>query len=388
MKGGIYSDQRCPVCGRVFKHFEPRGLWCPKHPQCQPSKFVLRFGKITRRFQSYSLAYRELTGLRYKVDRGEFDLRDYQSSTPLGYANLVSEYLYAKRNLKACKKYEQRLRFGVIAWGNRNIKEIGFADFERLFNDLADSGRSGYYIKHIRDAIIGFWRWLLKRGNKGGGIAPEFMPQFPDVQYSIGLRKIVNKDQQTKIINAIYNRTWDFNPRIYVAISILSTYPKVRPGELIKAKERYLDPDMGRLYITDPKERKPKYIPLVEYHVELLGLLKKSFPAMPIFRHEKGNGAAKPSSQFGRDYLYNQWRKACDDVGIHGVSLYPGTKHTQIVHMRNQLGFSRSECQEAAAVKSNKAFSRYYEIQDETMRKMYADGIGEMIDLKKIKAVS
>ena len=39
------------------------------------------------------------------------------------------------------------------------------------------------------------------------------------------------------------------------------------------------------------------------------------FPEQYFFRQEKGNGAAKPGSQFGKDYLYKWWKKACAELG-------------------------------------------------------------------------
>ena len=88
MKGKIHSDQKCAVCGGKFKHFENEGIWCPKHPDQRPTRLIVRFGrKITRRFRSYGDAERFLTGVRYETDQGKFDIRDYQNSYPLGFAN-------------------------------------------------------------------------------------------------------------------------------------------------------------------------------------------------------------------------------------------------------------------------------------------------------------
>src|SRR6056297_977412 len=109
MKGSIHSDQKCPVCGGKFKHFEPRGMWCQEHPQCMATRFVVRFGGLTKRFKNYELAYRTLTAWRYETDMGKFDPRDYQRANPLGFQTLAERFLNSKRHLKGVKKYEQRL---------------------------------------------------------------------------------------------------------------------------------------------------------------------------------------------------------------------------------------------------------------------------------------
>ena len=79
MLGGIYSNQKCPKCGGRFFDDGKKGLFCPKHPEYQPTKLFVRFkGGIFKRFDEYKAAQRFLTGLRYKYDEGSFDSRDYR----------------------------------------------------------------------------------------------------------------------------------------------------------------------------------------------------------------------------------------------------------------------------------------------------------------------
>lgn len=110
MKGGIYSDQKCPVCGSNFKNIEHHKICCPNHPEIQPSKIKVRFGnEVTRRFADYKIADQFLTGLRFETAQGKFDPRDYRRDNPLGFENLVDTWLKTKRRLKGAKKYEQRI---------------------------------------------------------------------------------------------------------------------------------------------------------------------------------------------------------------------------------------------------------------------------------------
>ncbi len=382
MKGGIYSDQRCPECGGRFKHFEPRGMWCPGHPQFMPTKLVVRFGNITRRLKSYDLAYRLLTGLRYETDEGKFDQRDYRTDEPLGFENLTKKFLHTKRNLKAVKKYAQRLRFAVESWHNRNVKQIGYADIEDLFNDLRDDGKSEYYIYHISCTLKMFWSWLVNREE----IRPDQMPQkWPKAEQKINLRKIIKKDVQQQVLDEIHRQTWDFNPRIYVAILFLSTYINIRPKELIDIKEKHVEIENTRILIPDPKEGVPKYLNLLDEDARLIQVLSKGFPEMYLFRHEKGNGAAKPGQQFGSGYLYNVWRRACKKLGIEGVPLYPGTRHSTAVDLRQRN--TPEAIKRSMGTKSNKAFERYLQITGDEQRKLYQDARsgGVVINLEEIK---
>ena len=127
VKGGIYPGnyrERCPICESNFRHFEPNGLWCPHHPQCRPSSYQVRFGKLTNRFKSYEEAFRRLTGWRHETDLGKFDIRDYRHDNPLGFANLAEKFLESKRLLKGIQKYRERLSFAINKFQNRNVKEI------------------------------------------------------------------------------------------------------------------------------------------------------------------------------------------------------------------------------------------------------------------------
>ena len=47
---------------------------------------------------------------------------------------------------------------------------------------------------------------------------------------------------------------------------------------------------------------------------------------------------------------------ACNELGIKNVSIYPGTKHSTVMDMRNEQGLSKSDCKEATGHVSNEAF--------------------------------
>ena len=73
MRGRIYTDQKCPVCGGNFNHDDRRrGLFCSDHPdQMATGRFRVQFGRNTRRrFSVYREAERFF---RYRLilDSGE-----------------------------------------------------------------------------------------------------------------------------------------------------------------------------------------------------------------------------------------------------------------------------------------------------------------------------
>ena len=88
MRGRIYSDEKCRLCGGSFIHDERRrGLFCPNHAdQKANGRFRVKFGRKTRkRFRNYQEAERFLDGLRWEVDQGTYDPRDYKVDKPLGF---------------------------------------------------------------------------------------------------------------------------------------------------------------------------------------------------------------------------------------------------------------------------------------------------------------
>ena len=97
MKGGIYSDERCPVCGSRFKDDHRTGLFCPNHPNIKATSFNVRFGQIHKRFKEYKTASVFLTGLRFKTDEQTFDARDYRKDNPLSFKSMSRKYLDLKR---------------------------------------------------------------------------------------------------------------------------------------------------------------------------------------------------------------------------------------------------------------------------------------------------
>jgi integrase len=134
------------------------------------------------------------------------------------------------------------------------------------------------------------------------------MPDFPEVSFELSYRNTVDKDTQMAIVAEVYRLTYDLNPRI-LGIQWLCTYVNLRPWELINIKESHIDLKQGRILIPHPKEKAPKYIFMIDEDIEILHSMPRGFPEMFFFRHLKGNGAAKPGQQFGKDYLYKWWKK-------------------------------------------------------------------------------
>jgi integrase len=200
------------------------------------------------------------------------------------------------------------------------------------------------------------------------------MPKFPVVKYELGWRKIVDKPTQHLILEEIKRISYHINPKVYVGCLWLSTYPSIRPIELLHIAEGDFNFDPPQVNIRYNKEAKPKVVPMLQEDIEAVRSFPKALPHLPFFRHVAGIKGVKAGEPFGEKYLYKWWIKACKNLGIEGVDLYGGTKHSTVTAMSNELGYGRAK--QATMHTTNKAFERYLIADPESIRNAYAKARG------------
>ncbi|MDH3930353.1 MAG: tyrosine-type recombinase/integrase, partial [Deltaproteobacteria bacterium] len=257
-------------------------------------------------------------------------------------------------------------------WENTNIKEIRYAELEDFLHPSGPEdklyGLSPKTRANTKSTLRDFWDWLVKREI----IRHHEVPRFPKVSFHLSIRNTIDKETQERILDELYRLTKDFNIRIWIGIRFLATYVNVRPKELINIRESHIDLQQGRILIPHPKEGKPKYMYLIEEDINLLQSMPRGLPDLYFFRHLKGNGAARPGQRFGHDYLWKWWKKACSNLGIEGVDLYGGTRHSTVIYLR-ELGHSPEAVKRASMHSTNKAFERYLQVTASEVRSIYAD---------------
>jgi integrase len=383
MGGGIFSEERCPVCGGSYVD-NGKGLVCPKHKKQQASRFRVRIkidGKLTQaRFTSYHDASRFLNGIRFKIDEGSFDHRDYQSDNPMGFQVQAAKWLEIKRKQvkpRTWNNLNAYMQKAMSAWGNRNIKEIRYADIEDfLFHKTGSSGMGDLSNKtrsNARSALHDFWMWLVQRDE----LTLAQVPKFPVVQFELAYRKTIGLDTQSKIIEEVKRISHEANQRVWIGIKWLSTYLSIRPGELIQLKEGSIDIENG-IFILHPdmvKEKKQKLVPMIEEDIELVRNLPRSFLELPFFRHFDGRSGATPGEPFGQRYLYKWWKKACANLGVDGVDLYAGTRHSTVIALGKS--FTPEQLKQATMHSTNKAFERYFRVKPDSLREIYQSAVDE-----------
>lgn len=356
MVGGIYSREKCLLCGRNLRD-TGRGMACPEHPRQLGNRGIyVKVAGITKRFNTdYAGAMRFLTGIRFKKDEGSFDRRDYASERPLAFANLVAKWLEYKKDEVSPGYYQHLLNYGTKAtdfFGLRSIKDIEYADLEDFAKSLSVSNKTR---KNVLDAMHHFWSWCKRRK------AISEIPEFPVIHFELGYRQVVGKDTQIRIVDEVERiaplKTW-------LAIRWLCTYINVRPAEMISLQEAHIDLENAMLLFPHPKEKKYKTAPLIEEDVAIIKTLPIAISGdMLFFRHDSGE-------PFGKKYLYKTWKKACRNLGIEGVDLYGGTRHSSARALRQYC--SPEQIRRATGSATNIAFERYFRIENDELRGVFS----------------
>jgi len=375
MIGGIYSRQRCPECGRSFKDDGKTGLYCPEHHDKKASSFFVKFKGIYKNFSYYDSARRFLEGVRYKKDEGTFDRRDYQAGNPLGFTTLSEKWLNIKSeeiktNVITERHYGNLKNYIHTAqdfFGNTTIKSIQYGELEDFKNSLKVGAKtSSNYISCLHQ----FFEWVWKREKKS--FRQYEFPEFPECKFVLGFRNVIDKETQEKILDEVWNISHSINPKIYLAIKWLSTYISIRPKELLSLKEGHIDIGNGYFLFPHPKEKRYKAVPLLDEDIETLKTFPPALPNLHFFRHRsaKGQRVFKEGSPFGQGLLRRYWKKACKNLGIEDVDLYGGTRHSSARALRKH--FSPEEIKRATMHSTNKAFERYFQIESDDVRMIYA----------------
>ena len=353
MKGRIYTDHRCPACGSTLKSIEPQGLKCVNvshigDEHWYTGKCRVVFDNNSSTCASYSEAYRLLIRKRGEVDAGTYDARDYQiRSKPLGFKYLAWEWLDFKSSEikpESLKPLRLAVTRATKVWGDSNIKSIGLLEVSTLLKNL-EPLLSPKSRKHTLDALKQFWQWAADYHN----IPP--MKKWPKPGYiQMAFRQTVDIETQEEILNNIKCHE---PMRVWLAIKWLATYIAIRPGEMCGLSDHQVDRTGGRLIIPHPKERRAKIIPLIQEDISIINSIPRTFdPDTPFFRHETGEKWR--GKAFGHDLLY----RACTRLGVEGVSLYPGTKHSTACGLREVA--TPEEIKAMTLHSTSAAFHRYF----------------------------
>ena len=341
------------------------------------SRYILRFKSITRRSDNLQDLERMLTGMQYEIDRGKFDPRDYRKDQPLGFTNISEKWLLKQQHKKSWRNLRNYIGYAQYYFQNRNVKDITFGDLEDFLFDNPDLKHLSNKSRHnIKSTLHTFWTWLCKRD---GNIK---MPDFPDVSFELGWRKIIDKDTQDRILDKVRELSWDINPKIYIGIFFLATYINVRPIELLHIKEEDINLEYGTILVKYNKVHgKHTVVYLLDEDIEMLKTIPKGFPKQYYFRHGATRKGVNVNNmdRFGQKYWYKWWKRACAELDIQDVDLYGGTRHSTVTYL-GQFYSPEEIMMDGSGHTTNKAFSRYFQrhaAQKKNLSRTVRNGQGE-----------
>jgi len=361
MLGGIYTRQRCPLCGKKMVDNRVNACACPDHPDQKATRFEVIFRGIGRRFSDYRAAFQFLTGLRHEVTQGKFDPRDYRKDNPLGFSTLAGQYLEYKRprvKWSSWRNLRSYMTRAVEFFGERNIKDIKSADLDDLIQSLPLSGKTRH---NAASCLRNFYRWLIDRE------VITAAPKVPKVSYVLGMRRTIDKATQQAILDELARIT-RHDPKVAFGVRLLCTYISIRPNELRRLRECDINLEEGFLFFSDPKEKKPKVVPITREDVEAFRGFGAGRTDIPFFRHAAVKGTPE-GHPFSKNVFYDWWRRACRNLGIEGVDLYGGTRHSSARALRTQL--TPEAIKRLTMHSTNAAFERYFQLDAEDLRRMY-----------------
>lgn len=395
MKGNIYTQERCWVCNSTMKHDPARhGCYCPTHPKVMATKkFKVVFGRaIQKRFPTYEQASQFLNGLRFKTGEGTFDKRDYETGNPMGFRHLAESYLDFKgrQDLSTYNNISVYINRAIDHFGDRNIKTIRKWDLRQFLYGIEDISEKTRF--NHRTQLHDFYYNFLYGEVEVLTLAD--LPKIPDVPYELGFRALTDLDTQQEIIDQVKDNTYHINEKIWLGIDMLAMYNNIRPADLLRLKEADIDIENGIITFWRPskskKNRNPKVlrIRLLEYHIaEIAGLMHKypAVPAMKFFRHHGGVSGVAVGEPFGKRLMYKHWKAACDQLGIEGLDMYGGTRHSTTT--ATAILYGRDKARQGSGHDTDKAFDRYCQVADDSfdVATLMAKRRGKVVKLRKRK---
>ena len=253
MKGNIITTERCMLCNKVLKHDDRRhGLFCLKHHQISCVKiFIVRFGRhIQRQFNTYEKAAQFLNGLRFKSGEGTLDVKDYSSEQPYSFTVLSEKYLKRKNTLKSFKEKKRHIKVAQEYFYDANVKYITGAAIEDYLFDIPNISEKTRH--NYASCLKDFFKWVRSRE------IIKILPHFPEIKFELGYRTITDIKTQQEIINKVRKLSESINPKIWFGIDLLATYVNLRPGDLLKIKEKNIDTEHGIITIHHPTKSQNK----------------------------------------------------------------------------------------------------------------------------------
>jgi len=344
MRGKVKPLGKCPKCKKAFQPILLGGAkliaYGCKRCETLPTRFYISIyvrekgtvkiysGSDGYPLDSFDRALRLLQHINWEIDNHRFDatryvkgdLRDYQfdrvieswlekQSKRAERKELNSEYVAdMRRNAKS---------FFLPFFGRLDVREIRTKDIEAFHELLRERTNSEKYRKNIMGVLHKIFSDL-----KHEEIIPK-IPSFPRIQIQAPTPRWINYETQLTILGQI--------PEKHRPIFNFLIHHGVRPCEARGLKMDCLNLRDGTVEIKrskstsgEPREfTKVKRAWTIPIHGEVL-------PDLERISQERISGYVftVQGNPYSKQRLSKIWKKACEDVGSSGVTLYQGTRHS------------------------------------------------------------
>jgi integrase len=370
--GGVYSDDKCPLCNGNFKDDHKSALRCDTHPQHTAGTFKVKFRGTTARFSSYTDAKLFLDSKRLDIARGNWRKKE----KTLG--EIVDSFIDWKQDLakvgqvgfSTVATYRSRLN-RVLAFMGTEMR-VSEVEYKHIHDFLY---KSSYRPKTIHDSYVLFKEMVRFAHSMGYWPSPPSLTDYRvDVEKTMTLRNTITKEEQGRVLDAVYHCEWWSQPRLYIGIKFLCTYINVRPGELLGCNEEDLDRKEGILVIRKHKTGNfPKYVRLLQEDVNLFNTLPTGVPGMPLFRHDRPVQRVRVGDRFGTAAFSRAWKRGCKVAGVEDVDLYGGTRHSSAISLYRDSGLSPEQVRKATGHRSSSSFERYFNMDLDDIKELHRE---------------
>lgn len=158
-------------------------------------------------------------------------------------------------------------------------------------------------------------------------------------------------------------------------------------------RERDINLESGFIHIPHPKEgsrKAGKFAYLDAEDVELIKSFPRAMdPDLYFFRHMTAKSGVGIGEQFGPKYFKKWWDKACKNLGIKGIDLYGGTKHSTATALGEFLTPEQIK-RGGTGSATNKAFERYFQPRRResakvvsTIKELQKKQVGKVVKMRK-----
>ena len=337
----IRTRQRCPKCGGKFLS-QRNNINCPTCLTI-PSRYLLDWiyqthtpnGLIPERFRlfgfhSYAEALKKAVAIESEMANYKFKPELYRGDNVHIHKKFRFDFLYqeyidkrtqdADNNLIApsylSKLEEYKNKFSYFE--GYDVRKIKKYDIEKFLYSIAKSGIKLKTQKNVIGVLHAFLTHLFDLE-----ILSE-MPKFPTIKVQDPEWKWIDRAKQIQILQHIPEQHKQIFEFLFTTglrpaeIRALKWKDIVKDAELPYIEIRSSFSDHTYREITKTKNR--WQIPLLSKIEEILKKVPRRLGCEFVF-----NLNGKP---YSRNVLGNNWRKACSEAKISGVTLYQGCRHS------------------------------------------------------------